>query len=111
MFTDLRLQTVECLREAQTTDLKGAALEIFQMIAEEWSWFYINLACLSKEFTRTILCDKLRVHKDLAVLFEMVNLISDVVKSDVKLTALILESQQEIKLQVLWAVGAIVIVD
>ena len=78
---------MDCLSNSQTAAEKYAALQTFQRIAEAWSWLYVNLSCLSKGFTETILCGKLNVHKDAVVLFEMVNLISEVVKSEKDVTA------------------------
>ena len=81
------------------------------MIANELSWFYINLSSLHKDFTKAILCEELNVPKDLVTLFEMVILLTEVLQNKPELLESMKESYHNIKLHIVWAVGTMVSVD
>ena len=51
------------------------------------------------------------MHTDLIVLFEMVNLLAEVVNSEAELRAIVEKNQQDIKLNVVWAISAMAACD
>ena len=85
--------------EDQTSDF-WPVIETFLQFAYQWSWFYLNLACLTKQFTIEILYKDLKMNKQLILLYQMIGLISDLV---VQRSGNIEKQEVDIKIQILWA--------
>ena len=48
--------------------------ERFFSFALEWTWLMINLPTISKELNKSVLLEKMQVHQDLVLNFEMVDI-------------------------------------
>ena len=75
-FTNFK--TFMCDTLEDQTSHHEPVIKTFLEFAYQWSWFYLNLSCLSKAFSIEVLYKELSMDYHLTVLYQMVGLISQI---------------------------------
>ena len=71
-------------------------IKLFECVAIELTWLYINLPCLSQTFANETLCQNLRLHEHMVEMFDATCRISHVLPG--------FEWCSELKSNLLWAI-------
>ena len=71
-------KTFICETLEDQTSHHEPVINTFLEFAYQWSWFYLNLSCLSKAFSIEVLHKELSMDFHLTVLYQMVGLISQI---------------------------------
>ena len=73
MQKNLKEDFVESIEKGSEKDMIEVS-ERFFSFALEWTWLMINLPTISKELNKSVLLEKMQVHQDLVLNFEMVDI-------------------------------------
>ena len=95
-------KTFICETLEDQTSHHEPVINTFLEFAYQWSWFYLNLSCLSKALSIKVLHKELKMDFHLTVLYQMVGLISQIVASRQKS---IEDQEAYIKVQIVQALA------